>query len=278
MLKSEFHAHTTASDGILSPKEVTMRALKNKVSFLAITDHDTISGIDEAILTAEGTSLKIIPGIELSTNFNGESIHVLGFFKDSSYKDKEFIQILDSIKNRRVSRAKEIVQKLDEHFNIKISLDKILSKDRDVVARPHIAHEIINAGYDYSFDHIFDNFIGKDKPAYVPTNKLSTKEGIEILHRFNAIAILAHPVLIKNSNLNEFLPFNLDGIEAIYYQNTKEDEENLKNFAKEHNLLITAGSDCHGNFVCDTRHGDIGEMLMPSEALKNLLTLLNISY
>lgn len=278
MLKSEFHAHTTASDGILSPEEVTMRALKNKVSFLAITDHDTISGIDEAILTAEGTSLKIIPGIELSTNFNGESIHVLGFFKDSSYKDKEFIQILDSIKNRRVSRAKEIVQKLDEHFNIKISLDKILSKDRDVVARPHIAHEIINAGYDYSFDHIFDNFIGKDKPAYIPTNKLSTKEGIEILHRFNAIAILAHPVLIKNSNLNEFLPFNLDGIEAIYYQNTKEDEENLKNFAKEHNLLITAGSDCHGNFVCDTRHGDIGEMLMPSEALENLLTLLNISY
>ncbi|MGL5646765.1 MAG: PHP domain-containing protein [Clostridium sp.] len=277
MLKSEFHAHTTASDGILSPSDVVKRALKNNVSYLAITDHDTVCGIEEALTASEGTSLKIIPGIELSTNFNGESIHVLGFFKDSSYKKKEFTDILDAIKDRRIIRAKEIVQRLKEHFNIDISLDKVLSQGRDVIARPHIANEIIDSGYEYSFDYIFDNFIGKDKPAYVPTNKLSTKEGIEILHKYNAIAVLAHPVLIKNSNLTEFLPFNLDGIEAIYYQNTKEDERNLKAFAKEHNLLITAGSDCHGNFICDTRHGDIGEMTLPSENLDALLKTLNIN-
>lgn len=276
MLKSDFHVHTNSSDGILSPREVVKRAHLNGVSYLAITDHDTILGIDEALDEAAKYSLKIIPGIELSTNFNGESIHVLGFFKDGSYKSKEFIALLDGIKNRRVQRAQEMVDKLKSNCNIHISFDNVLKHGKEIIARPHIAKEIIAAGYDYSFDYIFDNFIGKDRPAYVPTNKLSTAEGIEILHRFGAIAILAHPVLIKNSNISEFLPFNPDGIEAIYFQNSKEDEDFYISFANEHNLLITGGSDCHGDFINDDRHGDIGDMPMPVSYLEKFLNALNI--
>ncbi|WP_297629716.1 PHP domain-containing protein [uncultured Clostridium sp.] len=277
MLKSDFHVHTSSSDGILSPREVVKRAHLNGVSYLAITDHDTISGISEAQDEAKKYSLTIIPGIELSTNFEGESIHVLGFFKDDSYKSEEFINILNSIKNRRVERAKEMVEKLKVNCNIHISFENVLKHGKEIIARPHIAKEIIAAGYDYSFDYIFDNFIGKDRPAYVPTNKLSTEEGIKILHNFHAIAILAHPVLIKNSNVSEFLPFNLDGIEAVYFQNTKKDEDYFMDFANNHNLLITGGSDCHGDFINDDRHGDIGDMPIPTEYLENFLNALSIT-
>lgn len=277
MLKSDFHVHTSSSDGILSPREVVKRAHLNGVSYLAITDHDTILGISEAQDEAKKYSMTIIPGIELSTNFKGESIHVLGFFKDDSYKSKEFINILDSIKNRRVERAKEMVEKLKINCNIHISFEDVLKHGKEIIARPHIAKEIIASGYDYSFDYIFDNFIGKDRPAYVPTNKLSTEEGIKILHNFGALAILAHPVLIKNSNVSEFLPFNLDGIEAIYFQNTPKDEDYFMDFANSHNLLITGGSDCHGDFINDDRHGDIGDMPIPLTYLEKLLNALNIT-
>ncbi|MGL5415685.1 MAG: PHP domain-containing protein [Clostridium sp.] len=277
MLKSDFHVHTNSSDGILSPREVVKRAHLNGVSYLAITDHDTILGISEALDEAKKYSMTIIPGIELSTNFKGESIHVLGFFKDDSYKSEEFINILDSIRNRRVERAKEMVTKLKVNCDIHISFENVLKHGKEIIARPHIAKEIIASGYDYSFDYIFDNFIGKDRPAYVPTNKLSTEEGIKILHNFGAIAILAHPVLIKNSTVEEFLPFNLDGIEAVYFQNKPKDEDYFINFANNHNLLITGGSDCHGDFINDDRHGDIGDMPIPIKYLEKFLNSLNIT-
>ncbi|WP_024613544.1 PHP domain-containing protein [Clostridium sp. Ade.TY] len=275
MKRTDFHVHTNFSDGILSPKDIIDRAKENNVSILAITDHDTIDGITEAISLANENDIKLIPGIELSCNYNNESIHLLGFFKDNSYTSENLLKLLDEIKNRRIIRAKNMVKKLKEKFDINIDFNKVSELGGEIIARPHIARAIIDAGYPYSQDYIFDNFIGKDKPAYIPTTKITLEEGIEILHKFNAIAILAHPILIKNTPLKEFLKFDLDGIEAIYYLNSKEQEEYLINFAKENNLLITAGSDCHGDFINDDRHGDIGDMPLPEEHLLKFLEALN---
>lgn len=274
MTKVDFHLHTTSSDGLLSPTEVVLRAYNNKVKYFSITDHDTLSAIDEAMEISKDLPLKFIPGIELSTNHNGESIHLLGFFKDSSYKDVDLQNFLYTLKNKRKIRAEEIVKKLKSVFNINISIENVFKRGKDVVARPHIAQEIISAGYPFELEYIFQNFIGKGCPAYVPTNKLSTEDGIKLLKQYNALAILAHPVLIEKSPLEDFLNIGLDGIEAIYFQNTSEDEERFISFAKNNNLLITAGSDCHGNFIDDTRHGDIGEMSLPSEYLEKLLAAL----
>lgn len=273
MSKVDFHVHTTSSDGIMTPSEVVKRAEQNKVKFLAITDHDTVSGIDEAI--AQVKNLKLIPGIELSTTHNKESIHVLGFFRDDNYKNPELQKVLYALKNKRRIRAEKIVENLKNIFNIEISIDKVLSRGKDVVARPHIAQEIISSGYPYDIEYIFDNFIGKGCPAYVETTKMTTQEGIDLLHKFNALAFLAHPVLIKNSPISDFLKMNLDGIEAIYYQNTSEDEEKFINLAKKNNLLISAGSDCHGNIKDDIRHGDIGCMNMPESFLNNFMCAYN---
>lgn len=276
MTKVDFHVHTSASDGIIKPKDIVDRAYKNGVSILAITDHDTINGLPEAIDEAKIKGIKLIPGIEFSCNHNNESIHLLGLFKDDSYKSEEFLEILDSIKRKRILRAEEMVKKLNDIFEIKIDFKNILKYGESVVARPHIAKAIIDAGYPYTQDYIFDNFIGKDKPAYVPTNKITIQEGIDILHRFNAIVILAHPILIKNSPLKDFLKFDLDGIEAVYFLNSKDDEKFLLDFAREHNLLVTAGSDCHGDFINDKRHGDIGDMSLDKKYLDALLDKLNI--
>lgn len=271
MILVDFHNHSTASDGILTPIEMVERAYRNDVKYFSLTDHDTISGLNAASKKASELNINFIPGIELSTNHNNESIHVLGFFRDSSYNNPEFISFLDSIKNKRIIRAKKMIEKLKSEFNIEISYDKVLERGKGVVARPHIAYEIIASGYPYDLEYIFDNFIGKGCAAYVPTTKLSTKEGVELLKKNNAIAVLAHPVLIKNSKLEDFLSMGFDGIEAIYYQNTPEQENNLINFAKNNNLIITAGSDCHGNFKDDIRHGDIGCMKYREEFLDEFL-------
>lgn len=275
MIKADFHVHTSSSDGVLSPKEVVFKAYKNNVKYLSITDHDTVSGLDEALVESQKYDISFIPGIELSTQYNNESIHILGYFKDKSYNNQNFIQELDKIKNHRIIRAQKITKKLDDEFNIKISFEKILKESKDTIARPHIAKAIIDAGYDYSHDEIFDKFIGKDSKAYVPTLKLSTEYGINLLKKYNALIFLAHPKLIKNTPIEEFIKMNIDGIESIYYQNTTEETNYYLNLAKEYNLLNSCGSDFHG-IQNDTRHGDIGSMEISSENLSNLLEKLQI--
>lgn len=275
MIKADFHVHTSSSDGVLSPKEVVFKAYKNNVKYLSITDHDTVSCLDEALVESQKYDISFIPGIELSTQYNNESIHILGYFKDKSYNNQNFIQELDKIKNHRIIRAQKITKKLDDEFNIKISFEKILKESKDTIARPHIAKAIIDAGYDYSHDEIFDKFIGKDSKAYVPTLKLSTEYGINLLKKYNALIFLAHPKLIKNTPIEEFIKMNIDGIESIYYQNTTEETNYYLNLAKEYNLLNSCGSDFHG-IQNDTRHGNIGSMEISSENLSNLLEKLQI--
>lgn len=277
MLKVDFHVHTSCSDGTLSPKEVIQRANKNNVKYLSITDHDTLSGLTDAIDEALNYDITLIPGIELSTQHNDESIHILGFFKDNSFKNEELIEELNKIKNHRILRAKSIVNKLREEFNIEISFEKILKDSKDTVARPHIARAIINSGYPYTFEEIFDKFIGKGCKAYVPTLKLSTLEGVKLLKKYNALVFLAHPKLVSKSKLTEFLSMNFDGIEGIYYQNTIEETTNFLKFANENNLLVSCGSDFHGNIESDTRHGDIGSMELPSKYFLDLLNAFGIN-
>lgn len=275
MIAVDFHNHSTYSDGLLTPCEMVERAFNNDVKYFSITDHDTINGLKEASEAANKFNITFIPGIELSTTHNNESIHILGFFKDTNFRNPELLTYLNSIQKRRIERAKKMVEKLKSEFNIDISFEKVLNRGKEVVARPHIAYEIMSSGYPYDMEYIFNNFIGKNCAAYVPSTKLSTEEGINLIKNNGGLAILAHPVLIKNSSLEEFLNLGIDGLEAIYFQNTLNDEEKIIRFAQKNNLLITAGSDCHGNFKTDKRHGDIGCMKYKEEYLMKFLNALN---
>lgn len=273
--KVELHCHSTASDGKLSPSELMALAYKNKLKLLALTDHDTTQGVEEAVERGNLLGIKVLPGIELSTIYNNESIHLLGYFKDESFKDKGFQNFLQELKDYRVHRAKKIINNIDIFFNIKLNYEGVLKAANGVIARPHIAKAIIDAGYPYSWEYIFHNIIGKDSPAYVHNKKIQVKEGIELLRSVNALVILAHPVLIKNTPFEEIASLGFDGIEAIYFQNTPKDTEHFINYAKSNNMLITGGSDFHGIGKGDSKHGSLGEISPDIEYINALLKKLS---
>lgn len=261
-IHAEFHCHSTSSDGQMSPSKIIKIAKKLNLASIALTDHDTTKGLAEAEKMAKELNVNFIPGIELSCDYKNATIHLLGYFRDNSYKSLELQKFLENLENKRVERAKKIVSNLAEFFDIKIDYKKVLEKGKGVIARPHIAQTIIESGYNYDWEYIFDNFIGDDSKAYVQNEKLDVRDGITLLKKFNAVVILAHPKLIKKAPVEEVMNFNIDGIEAIYYQNTKDETNNFNSYAMKNNLLITCGSDCHGNSEEDIKHGFIGDMII----------------
>lgn len=267
MVKCDFHTHSTASDGSFTPSEVVKKSSEKGVKYLALTDHDTLSGIDEAKNLADSLGTTFIPGIELSTSHNKETVHLLGFFKGDDYKNPELNQFLQDLKDKRIRRAEEIVARLKKYNNIQIKVEDVLRNGKDTIARPHIAKTIIEAGYPYDYDYIFKHFIGDDCPAYIPANKMSTEEGIALLRKYNAKIFLAHPVLLKKISVKDILPLGIDGIEAVYALNSKADEDNFRSFALYNNLLISCGSDSHG-MEEDNGHGSLGSMSLDEKSLE----------
>lgn len=273
--KGDFHTHTNASDGKFSAHDLINLVKASGIDIMAITDHDTTDNLNSAIEESKKIGIKIIPGIELSTLHNGESIHVLGYFKDSSYMKKDLQDFLKEMKDYRIWRAQKIVSNLSKYFNINLDYDNVTKNTNGVIARPHIARAIISAGYNYTYDYIFDNIINKESPAYVPNKKVTVDAGIKILKRANAVVILAHPILIKKTSIEEMLKFDFDGIEAIYPLNSEKDTEHFILLAKENNKLITAGSDFHTDETSDTKHGKLGDIYLDSENIDKLLEKLN---
>lgn len=270
--KGDFHLHTTASDGKFSPKELVNMASKENIDIMSITDHDTIYGVLEAVLEGEKLGIKVIPGLELSTLYHKENIHILGYFNDITQIDCKLKDYLKDMNEYRTYRGKKIVENLDKFFNIKLDYEKILDDAEGIIARPHIAKAIIAAGYNYKWDYIFKNFIGENSPAYVPNKKLSTEEGIKILKEHNALVVLAHPILIKNIDVAELLNMPFDGIEAIYSMNEPKDTTIFKTLAKKYNKIITAGSDFHGMTKEDSKHAlKVGQVFLEEEDIKIFL-------
>lgn len=272
--KADLHLHTNASDGNYSPLELVNEALKKQLDIIAVTDHDTVKNIDEA-LKYNGDAIKIIPGMELSTINNGENIHILGYFRDDSYKCESFQKYLKNLADHRRKRADKIIENLKKYFNIIIDNKRVHALSKNVIARPHIAAAIIEAGYNYDFDYIFDNILNKDSPAYVPNKNVSITEGLELLKSVNALTVLAHPVLIKKTPIEDLMNYEFDGIEAKYSLNTPSDTQKFIKIAQKYNKIITAGSDCHGKDN-DTKHGKIGCVYLNEAEIKLFLNKLKI--
>ena len=275
MIKCDLHTHSTASDGRYSPSEVVKKAFERGVKYLALTDHDTVSGIEEAKTEAKKLDINFIPGIELSTTYKGETVHILGYFKGDDYKNPDLNHFLEDLKTKRIERAHEIVRRLKKFNDIEIDVNDVLKNGKDTIARPHIAKAIMDAGYNYTKEYIFDNFIGDHCPAYVPANKLDAEEGIKLLRSYNAIVVLAHPVLLKKLNVLDVLHLDFDGIEGIYGLNTPEDTKNFLKIVDQKNIITSCGSDSHGYEGDDKKHGILGSMSIEEERLKKFLDKLN---
>lgn len=263
--RGDFHSHTTNSDGALSVKELIDFARSKGLDYFAITDHDCLNGADEA-WNMELNDLHMVYGIELSTHSLGESVHLLGYFKEQLPMDSILRQRLTNQTIQRKARAHKMLDLLEEHFNIKLDrsfIDKVYS-----VTRGNIGYEIINQGYNYSKAEIYGKMIGEDSPCYIPSSDLTPVEGIKWLKEAGAKIVLAHPCLLEKNNVEDIIKLGIDGIEAIYPR-TNNEETKYRNLAKKYNLFISAGSDFHR--LNDGKHADVGSCIIKGKDLEKFL-------
>lgn len=273
-IKGDFHIHSNNSDGKLSVRELIDTYKKENYNIIAITDHDNMIGCKEAIEYGKTQNMKVIPGIEVSTRYNGDDIHILGYFKEEYCNRKDIAAYAKEKRESRITRTIKMVNSLKKYFNIEINADELLANTY-MIGRPHIAKAIMNAGYANSFDEVFKKYLSDDSPAFIPNSLLTPQEGIDLLKNNGATIVLAHPVLIKNTSIEDLLnKFKFDGMEAIYAINTPEETEKFSKICKERNMLITAGSDFHNYNMFN--HGNIGDISLDEENIKKLINKINL--
>ncbi|AEE91445.1 PHP domain protein [Tepidanaerobacter acetatoxydans Re1] len=242
----DLHIHTTFSDGLLTPEQVVNKAIKLNLKAIAITDHDTVDGIRPALNKAKNyTEFEIVPGVELSTDWNSEEVHILGYYID--YNDSNLKTVLLSFQQKRMKRVDKIIARL-KNMGIDISIEDVCAKSKgSSLGRPHIALVLVEKGYVCSVQEAFKDYLSKGKPAYVPKEKLTPFSAIDIIKQSSGIPVLAHPGLLEDDSIiNELISYGIMGIEVIHKNHNKAQVDYYTRLALDNNLLLTGGSDSHG--------------------------------
>lgn len=239
----ELHSHTTCSDGRMTPAELVQYAALRGVKALAITDHDTMASWDEAIATAAPLGLEIIPGLELSTVYNERSMHILGFYPDREKLRSPLQARVEGRKRRAVKMAEKLAA-----LGYPIELPDMAGSMAP--GRPHIASALRKAGHVKSNNEAFDRFLKDDGPAYVPYEKFTAQEGIELLRSCGAVPVWAHPYIFRGGTVETVLPTlveaGLMGIEVYHPTHSVSQTRKLEAYCHEYGLVMTGGSDYHG--------------------------------
>ena len=242
----DLHLHTTASDGRLTPTELINLVAQKGLRVVAVTDHDSTEGLDEAMEAAKAfPQLTVIPGIELSTDIPGDEIHVLAYFV--RHKDEGLLATLREFRQGRLERGEGMVEKLRE-MGLDIEWQRVQEIAGDgAVGRPHVALALMEKGYVSQTNEAFEKYIGRNGPAYVEREKLTPTEAIEIITSWGGVAVLAHPaqLLDLDDNLEELKAAGLVGMEVYYAQYSEERIQELADTAARHGLLPCGGSDYH---------------------------------
>lgn len=248
-LKIDMHIHSTASDGILKPSEIIDWAVKLGLKGVAITDHDTVDGLDEADRSAKAyKDFLFIPGIEFSTQFMDHEVHILGYWID--YGDPGIIKLTEKIKDDRAQRGRRIIEKLVE-LGYHITFEEVLSSSKGgAIGRPHIGRLLVEKGYRRTIQDTFETLLGKGKPAYIERFKLSPEEAIATIINAKGVPVLAHPGLLnKEIDIMEIISKGIRGIEVYHSKHERKDWQRFLAIAKEHGLFVTGGSDYHDTFL-----------------------------
>ena len=275
MERIDLHTHSTASDGSFTPTQVIEAAVRAGLKAVALTDHDTIAGIPEAMAAAEKYDIEFIPGIELSAFYLNQEVHIVGLFLNIN--DEQFIQRLESFREIRDQRNTAMIQKMTD-AGIDISIEKIREIDGDaVITRANFARYLLHIGYISSIDEAFDKYLSPGKPFFVPKTGVTPEDAIRAICDNGGIAILAHPLSYKFSSsqldtcIKLLKSYGLKGIETRYSTFSAADERDMKRLADRHGLLYSGGSDFHGNVKSHISIGKgVGKLLVPYDFLKRL--------
>ena len=255
MNKIDLQIQSTASDGKYAPAKLVEMAKENGLETIAITDHDTVNGVKEAIDKGDELGVRVIPGIEMSVHLDKKELHILGYGID--IENSRLLDNLARFQDDRVRRMQRIIENLQK-MGFKITFEDILKQAKGTMARPHVAmaamanpeNKPLLGGID-SVHSFIENYLVPGKPGYADREYVPAKEAIELIHEARGVAVWSHPAIHFDNfdqleeTLRKMISLNIDGLEAFSPSHTKENAEKLLELAKKYELIFTAGSDFH---------------------------------
>ena len=274
----DLHTHTTASDGSLTPSQLVHYAKEKGLRALAVTDHDTIEGNEEALIAGMSEDLIVVPGIEISVDYSPGSMHMLGYFIDTG--SQRLQEKLALLQDSRADRNPKIIEKLNE-IGLAVTYDEVVeASGGGQVGRPHIAKVLLHKGYITTIQEAFDKYLGKGGPAYFDKFRLSPEDAITMITDAGGVPVLAHPFTLKCNNqgelerlIKQLTDHGLQGIEVYYTEHNKQQSSRYRLLAERNNLLLTGGSDFHGANMAGVDLGTgRGSLKIPYHLFENLKT------
>jgi hypothetical protein len=263
---ADLHLHTIFSDGTYTPQELVGEVVKHKISAIAVVDHDTVGGLQPTIEIAKEKNIEVLSGVELSAEYEGLEIHILGYLIDD--KNKKLIEKLDFLQKNRIERIYKMVDKLKD-MGITLKPETVFDISRGgTVGRLHMARVMLKVGMVRSIQEAFQKYIGDKCPCYVAGFKFSPFEAIRLIKDVGGIAVLAHPYSLHRDELiPQFIDYGLGGLEVYYPEHTPSMTKFYLNLAQKYNLLVTGGSDCHGLAKPEVK---IGSLKIPYTLVEKL--------
>ncbi len=248
----DLHTHSTRSDGTLSPGALMREAGRSGVTRIALTDHDTIDGLDEARCEAEKDGIAFVAGLEISAEYSPGTMHILGYGFDE--ENERLVDRVRYVQAARERRNPKIIEKLNR-LGMEVTLDEIAAESGGgLVGRPHFATVLLKKGYVSKRQEAFDRYLAKGKTAYVDKVRLSPAKSIEVIRNAGGIAVLAHPLQLRAQDsealdavVRELADLGLQGMECYYRNHRKSDEDEFLVLARRYGLIATGGSDFHGS-------------------------------
>lgn len=272
----DLHVHSNASDGSLTPKELVKEAIRCNLAAFALTDHDTIAGVPEAVAAAKGTGLEVIPGAEISAGYKKKDIHILGLLLHP--EDTQLQYTLDQARKERDTRNEKMANNLAKG-GLAIDIDSLKAAfpPDTVLTRAHFARYLMETGQIHSINEAFERYLNADGPYYVPRKYISPEDAISLIRDNGGIPVLAHPLIyhLPEEELDSLIcrlkNAGLVGLEVFYSANTGFDEGILRRYANRYDLLMTGGSDFHGSNKPHISLGNgKGNLKIPYSVLEHL--------
>ncbi|WEV66981.1 PHP domain-containing protein [Bifidobacterium sp. ESL0769] len=270
----DLHCHTVFSDGTKTPAELVDLAKANGLHGIAITDHDTTAGWDDAQKAAESRGFPLLRGSEITAQDHHVSVHMLAYQYDP--EDEGIVNLFSSTRAARIERAKRMVSRLSKDFPITWNdvMNQTKKGDETTVGRPHMADALVDAGFYHTRSEAFAGAISSSSKYYIPTPSPSALQVVEVVRQAGGVSVVAHPadysrnrVLLSGSQIRELADAGLGGLEVWHRGNDTEDRERLLGLARELGLLVTGGSDWHG----DGKPNKLGENLTADSVVAQIV-------